>query len=233
MSDQNSVNVKAQFLGAIIVLGGICLASGLGMALVYSGLRESIEEKKQEALAKRLAVVLGEQEEYPQLDVPADTRVYYARQNGQVLLATTGKAQGYQSTINVLVSVTVPAEGFDPAEAATWPEIDDQTPVHRIAVVSSGETPGLGERINEVSKDISIWGRLRGETEPPGKRAAFQQEFDNVAWAEMKLSVNGGEVDALTGATITSKATVAAVRNALASLQKALKTREPARGGAQ
>ena len=233
MSDQNSVSIKAQFLGAVIVLGGICLASGLGMALVYSGLRESIEEKKQEALGKRLEDVLGKQEEYPLLDVPADTPVYYARQDSHVLLATMGAAKGYQSTIDVLVSVKVPDNGFDPDDPATWPEIGQETAVYRMAVVSSGETPGLGERIKEVSKDVSIWGRLRGETEPPGKRAAFQKEFDSVTWQNVALTSNGGEIDALTGATITSRATVAAVRNGLASLQKALQSADATEGGAE
>lgn len=60
-----------------------------------------------------------------------------------------------------------------------------------IKVLEQGETPGLGARIEEKE---------------------FQQQFEGLEIEELKLSKHGGKVDAISGATTTSKIVTEAIR---------------------
>jgi len=60
-----------------------------------------------------------------------------------------------------------------------------------IKVLEQGETPGLGARIEEEE---------------------FQQQFSGVAAEDIKLSKFGGKIDAISGATTTSKIVTEAIR---------------------
>jgi len=61
-------------------------------------------------------------------------------------------------------------------------------------IVSNTETPGLGSRIEE---DF------------------FTNRFEGLSVSDVKLSKEGGKVDAITGATISSKAVTDAVQRGL------------------
>jgi len=75
--------------------------------------------------------------------------------------------------------------------------------IHGISVISHSETPGLGERIVET---------------------AFSSQFNGITTDEVALKDNGGKIDAISGATISSSAVVEAVyKNAL---EKAKEIRE-------
>lgn len=69
--------------------------------------------------------------------------------------------------------------------------------IYNTAVLSQSETPGLGAKCTEES---------------------FPGQFRNLDPAKTRLSVkkDGGDIDAITASTITSRAYVAAVNNALA-----------------
>lgn len=69
--------------------------------------------------------------------------------------------------------------------------------IYNTAVLSQSETPGLGAKCTEES---------------------FSGQFRNLDPAKTRLSVkkDGGDIDAITASTITSRAYVAAVNNALA-----------------
>lgn len=65
-------------------------------------------------------------------------------------------------------------------------------------VMGHGETPGLGAKIVEP---------------------AFRDQFANVAMADLKLSKDGGKIDAISGATISSKAVVAGLNGGAEELK--------------
>ena len=69
--------------------------------------------------------------------------------------------------------------------------LEDETTVKGITIVSQTETPGLGTRITEPS---------------------FSEQFSGIAINDIALSRDGGEIDAVSGATISSSAVVDAVR---------------------
>ena len=66
--------------------------------------------------------------------------------------------------------------------------------IKEIVVLSHTETPGLGSKITE---------------------SAFLDQFEGLGLEELKLSKEGGRVDAITGATISSEAMVTGVKQAL------------------
>lgn len=224
---------KTKLAGGIIVLACICLSSGAGVGFLYSAMKDEIQAKADEVFRDTLAEVLGEAEQYgvvgAYLEGTKDTdKVYMNEVALGVLYAATGTARGYQGPIQVLVSVR---------SAAPNSPVGRDPVIQRMAVVSSQETPGLGENIKLVEKDVSIWGALAGRagrTEGGPKRPWFQEQFSGLRLRHLdgegahEAHEADGEtsatppdeepergVVAITGATITSKATVAAVRNAV------------------
>lgn len=67
-----------------------------------------------------------------------------------------------------------------------------------LIVLKQGETPGLGARIEEK------W---------------FQKQFEGLTAEEVELKKYSGKIDAITGATVTSKAVTKAVRREIMDLK--------------
>jgi len=82
-----------------------------------------------------------------------------------------------------------------------------------ISIVSQQETPGLGAKITEVRY---------GESEP-----WFQRQFKGKTLTQLSVDKDGGEIDSITGATISSRAATSGVRTALKRLEARIRTAEP------
>jgi Na+-translocating ferredoxin:NAD+ oxidoreductase subunit G len=74
-----------------------------------------------------------------------------------------------------------------------------------LKILSQMETPGLGTRIMEIKE---------GEQEP-----WFQVQFVGKKPAEIALKKEGGKIDAITGATISSRAVTTALAKAIKALE--------------
>ena len=83
--------------------------------------------------------------------------------------------------------------------------LEDETTIKGITIITQGETPGLGSRITEES---------------------FANGFAGLDISDVVLKQDGGQVDAITGATISSRAVVNAVRNTAMEKVESLKERE-------
>jgi len=70
--------------------------------------------------------------------------------------------------------------------------LEDENTVKGITILSPSETPGLGSQVAEPD---------------------FTSQFSGVAVADVALSGDGGQIDAISGATISASAVVEAVRN--------------------
>jgi len=214
MNESSDSQAKGgRFVGAVVILACICLGSGAGVGILYWSMKGKIEEKAQSVFHEALAEVLGEADSYDAVNADeADEakRVYVNEAGGRVLYAGTGEAQGYQSRIKVLVSVEAPKPNKP---------VGDDPLIHRMAVVSSQETPGLGENIKLVEKDVSIWAKAAGkepaDAEP--KRPWFQEQFTGKRLSDLVVETASDTdgIRAVTGATITSKAATEAVQKAV------------------
>ncbi len=82
--------------------------------------------------------------------------------------------------------------------------LENETTIKGVTIVSHLESPGLGARITESS---------------------FRDQFTGVNIADVALRLNGGEIDAITGASISSRAVVDAIRAAAMEKVKSLEKR--------
>ncbi len=83
--------------------------------------------------------------------------------------------------------------------------LENETTIKGVTIVSHLESPGLGARITESS---------------------FTVQFVGVNIADVALRQKGGEIDAITGATISSRAVVEAIRAAAVEKIESLEPRE-------
>ena len=111
---------------------------------------------------------------------------------------------GYSSNIKVMVGVTT-----------------DYT-IKGIKVLSQKETPGLGDKVNEILSK-KTWGTIITGTSPDekGLRPWFQVQFDGKK-IPVKVQKDGGKIESITGATISSRAVCDAVNKAVANIRKAV-----------
>lgn len=69
--------------------------------------------------------------------------------------------------------------------------LEDETTIKGISIITHSESPGLGSRITEDN---------------------YLNQYNGIKIQDSELSANGGKIDAITGATISSRAVVDAVR---------------------
>lgn len=189
-------------LGLTLML--ICLAAVSALALTYRLTKDKIEERAHEEQLRALKVVLPRATHFSDRKSGVEIDYYEGldRDEKVVGYAFLGEARGYSSTIQVVV-------GIDPEGAVTGIEITEQK-----------ETPGLGSKAVEVPSTRTFWEAIlgRGDTAEPG-RPWFEAQFAGKILQDLKV-VTGKtdiEIQALTGATITSRAVTEAVRASLES----------------
>jgi len=212
--------LKRKLLTYAAILMGVCLVSALALSSLFVLSRDSIRENEEAAFREKLTDVLGDAEnprgiiEYADT-VPLEDRVYVADLPTRVRYAAMGSAQGYQSVIRVLLSLDAP-RAREPVEG--------DPRIVRLSVVSSGETPGLGENIHKVPAEDSLWGaawKAVGGGEPASgekRRPAFQEQFSGKRLSDLVImdkAPDGAGMVPITGATITSRAVVKAARRAV------------------
>jgi len=83
--------------------------------------------------------------------------------------------------------------------------LENETTIKGVTIVSHLESPGVGARITE---------------------SVFTDQFAGVNIADVALRQKGGEIDAITGATISSRAVVDAIRATVMEKVKSLENRE-------
>lgn len=200
MSVPNGPSNAAQprSIALIGTLGGIAIMSGLLVALTYQVTLEPIRKNRREALERAVFTVLAEAtsrenfllDESGLQKLPGDAIAQanlYAGYNddGELVgVAIEGSARGYQDVVKILY-------GYSPEREC----------ITGVTVLQSSETPGLGDRV---------------ETDPD-----FQANFDALdarlnasgdALANAIVTVKHGtktdpwQIDAISGATITSNA---------------------------
>lgn len=197
-----------------LVLATICALSALGVGSVYVLTKKQIDAQEKGRRQSAREDIFGPGVTQDALNDPADPleTVYRIEdESGRTVgYMTLGVGQGYSSKLQVMVGVDA-----------------DLTQIVRIKILDQKETPGLGTRVEEIQTDKTWLKRMQGEVWPDEseKRAWFQLQFDTArVTAE---GVDQSAVDTISGATISSNATLNAVDQALARITHVV--REPAR----
>jgi len=192
----------------VLVLGLICLVMGCGVAVLFAAFQAQVRQKERQQFELALRQVLPEGKiRLLAGSRDSETDVYVERddQGKAVRYAACGAAQGYSSTVKVVVGVA----------AGTMA-------IHRVAVLRQQETPGLGANVSLTRSRWTLWDKIgqvlgvshRGEQEP--FENAFLDQFPTRTVGDLV------QVDAITAATITSDAAKDGVREAVARITDAL-----------
>lgn len=219
-------------------LAAICAAAALGVAGTYyftaikdgpeSPIPRKLAERRERAMELLFRSVEGEQGGAVNPDAEEADRVYRAVRDGDaVAYAAMGQGQGYSSVISVLAL-------FDPQVER----------VLAVLVTDQNETPGLGTLVVDVAADATWAEVLKGEKnplreiaalyEPPEdleSLSAFQRQFQGPDGAglpvgQVAVEQDGGSIEAISGATTSSKAVVEAVLAAARKVRKAMEEKD-------
>ncbi|MDC0335424.1 RnfABCDGE type electron transport complex subunit G [Pseudodesulfovibrio sp.] len=189
-----------EMLKMILVLSLICGLSGLTLATVRQATSERIEEQV-------LTYVQG----------PALEQIFTDYDNNPVKdRKTFDLADGPVTVFPAMKDGKLTALAFESFTGAYGGDLGvmvgfttDGTKVQGIGITMTKETPGLGARASE---------------------ADYRNQFSGLSVDNVALTKTGGTIQAISGATITSSATVTAVNNAVKVFQQ-IKDKLPSEWG--
>jgi electron transport complex protein RnfG len=173
----------------IIVLTAVMVLSGLVLAATYSGLTDRIEENRIAALNASLAAIFEGRADADEIDfeeLDSDGPVIYRG-------SAAGQTLGY--------AVRLETQGYGGTITMLVGLSEDAETIRGISIVEQVETPGLGGNIT---------------------RDEFREQFEGLdASAQISYVKNiepdpaANEIQALSGATITSSAIVSGINGQL------------------
>ena len=180
--------IKSTFLTMSLVLFIVALISSSLLSLVYKVTKGPIEKAEQEKKENAIKIVVPEfdnspfKEVYKIASLDGDSLTCYTAKKGDEVVGIaieTYTDKGFSGKFTVMV-------GFLP----------DGT-IYNSAVLSHMETPGLGDKMS-ISK--SDWCKQFYELNVP---EINDKDKDDIL---IEVTKDGGEVDAITAATISSRA---------------------------
>ena len=181
----------------VVALTLIATSAALILALAENATRAPIAEQQRLRHRNAIAAVLPPFDNDPLQDAitlsEADTG------SGQPQSLTFYRARHAGTLVGVAFNVTSP-NGYS-GDITLTIGVDAQEQIIAIAILSQAETPGLGARITETSFTDQFRHRA----------------LDNTDW---RVKKDGGDIDQLTGATISPRAVVSAVQRGLAFLHR-------------
>jgi len=189
--------VRSMFRAAGL-LAGFAVFGGLLVAITWESTEERIAENERAFLLRSLADVLPEGA-YDNAVHEDFVTVTDAALLGTAAPVTVYRARLRNRPVGVVMTPVAPAGYSGPIRLLVGILADGT--VSGVRVVAHRETPGLGDKI-EVERDdwiLRFAGRSLGQ--PPRERWAVRRD--------------DGAFDQFTGATITARAVVSAVRDAL------------------
>lgn len=171
----------------ILVLGAICFAAGFGLAMVYEVTKEPIAYQKKLEVIRSLEAVL------PGMKIDPDSQFKDMSEEGEEVIRVF-RSEGEEGIVGVAFQVIAP-DGYSGNIYIMMGVLPDGS-LGGIEILSHAETPGLGSLIiNDEWKD-----QFAGRS------------LDNT---NFKVKKDGGDIDQITGATISPRAVAGAVEKGL------------------
>ncbi len=187
----------------IVVLTGIAVISGAILSFFNILTAERIENYKLEQLRQSVAMVMPGTQDYETLTLSG--KVFYLGKDAQgspTGVAFKAVGNGFQSKLEILVGMDL-----------------EMKKILALKVLSQMETPGLGTKI---------------ETDPTNKEHPgwFMAQFENlntlngIRYVKNEVPDQEGEIQAITGATISSKSVVEILNAAISGYREVFLKRE-------
>ncbi len=183
---------KSNYLRYALTLAVICLGAAGLLSVVHRATQPKI-------VAQRLA---GEQESLKDV-FPGAAAFEPVREGGEILYYNA--LDGNKRVLGYAFKAV--RHGYS-SDIVTMAGIRPNGTIVRIKVLSQNETPGLGTRIAEVIQKETLWDVLLRRVKVFSRpRPWFQERFDGRDAAALDETV-----DAITGATISSRAVIDSVQ---------------------
>lgn len=201
-----------------IALGAICAAAAVVLAFAQKATAPAQQAAQQRQQRESLKLVLPEFDNNP-LEQPAEVTIeddatvtfYPATQDGQLVgvAAEASTEKGYGGTLTVLA-------GLDP----------DGT-IRAVVVTDHAETPGLGTQATDRKRTAHISEIFTGDPDqkqqnplPPSQYLDQYTDKTTDQPDHFALKSNDGDIDAVSGATISSRAVADAVKSIARAFQQ-------------
>lgn len=183
---------ESNFINMVLTLFLVAAIAAMALGGVYSITKEPIAIAKQKKLEMAIKAV------QPEFDNLQTLKVKDAEGNDSLTFYFTSKEN---EPVGVAIN-TFTKEGFSGKIELMVGFLEDGT-IYNTAVLSHKETPGLGDKMDK-------------------KKSNFPDQFNgkNPAEFSLKVTKDGGDVDAITAATISSRAFCDAVERAYKTLEK-------------
>ena len=178
----------------VLALFLVSAIASTSLGIIYALTKETISEARKLQKQNAIETVLPDFDNDPlekieKRSVDGDTLYfYYAQENGEWIgtAVETFTNKGFSGKFKLIISFTPDGK------------------IYNISVLEHHETPGLGDKIEKVKSIDKNTGK------------SWSSQFEGKDPAEFRLAVkkDGGDVDAITAATISSRAFCDAVQRA-------------------
>ena len=194
-----------QIIKNTLILTAITLVAGILLGLVYEITKEPIALAKEAAKKEAYQQVMADADAFESLELIEDaiSEVQDTVQSSSCTINEFVEAKANGETIGYVVTTTT-SEGYGGEIQISVGMLKDGT-VNGVAILSIGETAGLGMKATEEE----FYGQYAGKN----------VEFFSVTKTGAS---SDNEIDALSGATITSNAMTKAVNSAVVYYKHAL-----------
>jgi len=181
--------LESNFLNMVAVLSGIAIFAAITLASVYTLTKEPISNLERNKRQEAIRYVLPPYDHFDSIPIEMNngvetTKVYKAYDKNNVFVGAAVESSS-NNGYKGHIDIIV---GFN-----------REGVIVNYVVLEQNETPGLGAKMVDWFKTKS------------GKQSIIGK---NAGLAHLNVTVDGGEVDAITAATISSRAFLFAVRNA-------------------
>ena len=166
-----------------LILMVITLAAGLALGYVYDITKGPIAEQEQKAKEKAYQAVFADASEFERIEGEAEVFSYEATEIQETLLAKDESGE----ILGVVMNITN-GEGYG-GDIQFAMGVTKEGIINGISILAIDETPGLGMK----AKEEAFYGQYTGKT------------ADTIQYTKTG-AVNANEIDAISGATITTKA---------------------------
>lgn len=193
-NDRNMSKEENSFKKMVLALFLVCAIGSTSLGIIYALTIETISDARKLQKQNAIKTVLPDFDNDPlenieKRGVDGDTLYFYTAQKNGKWIGTaveTFTNKGFSGKFKLLVSFTPDGK------------------IYNISVLEHHETPGLGDKM-EVEKSLD---------KSTGK--SWSSQFEGKDPVEFRLSVkkDGGDVDAITAATVSSRAFCDAVQRA-------------------
>lgn len=189
-------NEKKAMLHDALVLFAITLIAGLLLGFVYQLTKKPIEEQEKKAIAKACSVVFQNASSFEEMEVAISGETGKELEQKGVKIGKIFNAVDANGSSLGHVIETISTQGYG-GNIILYVGITKEGTLNGISILSISETPGLGMRAEEVLVP-----------------QFSDKHVDEFVYTKSG-SNNDTEIDAISGATITTKAVVGAVNGAL------------------